>query len=107
MGCCGEKRASLRQASASPPPAGTAAPVPPPTSNPRHHPATSLHPHTTPASEPRPHGLVRVTYTEQAPIRVVGAATGLPYEFSTTRTTQLVHPSDAAVLLRTALFHPA
>jgi hypothetical protein len=50
---------------------------------------------------------VLLEYTEVAPIRVWGPATGQPYDFSGARPVHAMDARDAAVLARSSLFRRA
>jgi hypothetical protein len=50
---------------------------------------------------------VMLEYTEVAPIRVWGAATGQPYDFSGAHPVHAMDARDAAVLARSSLFRRA
>lgn len=54
-----------------------------------------------------PFGAVALEYTETAPIRVWGPATGLPYDFSDTHRVHAMDARDAAALARSSLFRRA
>jgi hypothetical protein len=49
-------------------------------------------------------GLAALRYLQQAPIRVLGPATGRAYAFSGSRPVQMVDARDAEILGRAALF---
>ncbi|HSZ51539.1 MAG TPA: hypothetical protein VK801_08195 [Caulobacteraceae bacterium] len=49
-------------------------------------------------------GLAALRYLQQAPIRVLGPATGRAYAFSGSRPVQMVDVRDAEILGRAALF---
>jgi hypothetical protein len=101
MGCCGQKRAALkhdRQQTAEHASASA-----------RRREATPLNPAPTMPSQPwqappPSTGPIWVHCTRDGPLRVVGAVTGISYEFSAARRRSLVDPRDAAVLLRTGPF---
>ena len=82
MGCCGQGRAALRQA--------TAAPAPAPITK---RPAAD-------ATERR----VLVHYRASAPVAVRGVVSGRLYEFDAAAPTHYVAEADAAVLLRSRWF---
>lgn len=96
MGCCGQKRALLRNTSASTaPPARPAAPVP---AGPTRLPPANASAWVTPA------GTVVLRYLERAPIVVRGSVTGRRYHFSAGSPLLLVDRRDAEALLRTRFF---
>ena len=51
-----------------------------------------------------PIGAVSLEYTETAPIRVWGPATGLPYDFSDSQRVHAMDARDAAALARSSVF---
>lgn len=94
MGCCGQKRAVLRNT----PPTITPVVTPPaPTKPPLRHPGQ------LPPGGAAPF-LVAVRYLESSPILVRGVASGRQYEFSGAQPVQAVDASDAEALLRTRFF---
>lgn len=100
--CCGRKRAAWRSASApvrAPSPSaaaqgGTGRPVVPG--------ARVVQPNG--GLTHAPFGAVTLEYTETAPIRVWGPATGLPYDFSDSQRVHAMDARDAAALARSSLF---
>jgi hypothetical protein len=54
-----------------------------------------------------PAGAVMLEYTEVAPIRVWGPATGRPYDFSGDQPVHAMDARDAALLARSNLFRRA
>ena len=86
--CCGARRSTIRP--------------PPPRTRPATPPATESDARPQAAAEIG--GLAVLRYLQQAPIRVVGPATGRAYAFSGTRPVQMVDPRDAQMLGRAAIF---
>jgi hypothetical protein len=99
--CCGRRRAAWQSSSVPSRAATSAAAVsagPPAGSRPRQ---------THGARAPTPSSAVRLEYTEAAPIRVWGPATGQPYDFSGADRVHAMDARDAAVLARSSLFRRA
>lgn len=108
MGCCGQKRAKMRNApqtepSETKPPLAPA--TTPPTASAAAPAAFAVRPTPTQASSPAVS--TRIRYVEVSPILVRGPATGRRYSFSGANPVQAVDARDAERLLRTRFFRIA
>jgi len=108
MGCCGQKRAEIRNAPQTEPSEPTPPLAPstaPPTASAAGPAAFAVRP--TPAQAPSPAVSTRIRYVEVSPILVHGPATGRRYAFSGADPVQAVDARDAEGLLRTRFFRLA
>jgi hypothetical protein len=93
MGCCGQKRGFFK---------GNPSPV----TMPQGAEPTGQQPVNANYGQPgrTTPSVVSLIYLESSPITVQGPATGIHYQFSSTRPVQAVDPRDVVALLRTRFF---
>jgi len=92
--CCGSRRAAWRAASSSALAAGAA--QPPPAVEPRRAAPVDLGPHGPGVT------LIKLRYSDSAPVRLRGPITGRAYDFSGAAPVQEVDVRDAAIFVRSA-----
>ena len=100
MGCCGQKRAELKNTHSTPT-------TPPVVERVQNAPERAVAPGFSArpvAVAARDYSSVKLRYSENSPVRVRGPVTGRQYDFSGTNPVQSVDARDAEALMRTRFF---